>query len=349
LTTLSNPLTIQQGFPDQPDVAVFNTYAIDPGYRIGYVQQWNLDIQTELFRLYSISVGYNGSRGTRLDVLRAPNRAPQGSSPVETEDNRFIADAGNFVYQTSEAGSVMHALQARLNRRFSRGFRFQASYTLAKSIDNASGIGGGGLTVVQDEFNIRGERSLSGFDQRHRFEFGCNFELPFGERRRFFPNANLFLQQLISGWNLDASLQLLSGTPSSPRLMGNVSNNSGTGSNFSERPDTTGLAVTLPDSRQSTSAYFNTLAFAVPPPGQFGNAGRNTIPGPGTNLLNMSLRKGFRLDDSNRRMEVRWMVSNVFNHPNWGGLGTVVNATNYGRVTNVRTMRRMEFNLRVNF
>ena len=81
----------------------------------------------------------------------------------------------------------------------------------------------------------------------------------------------------------------------------------------------------------------------------FGNAGRYTIPGPGTNLLNLSLRKSFRLDDNNRRIEFRWLVTNVLNHPNFSGVGTVVNALNFGRVTGGGSMRQIQLHLRINF
>ena len=349
LTTLSNPLTLQNGFPVDPNVTILNTYAIDPFYKIGYVQQWNFNIQTQLFKIYTLEAGYNASKGTGLDLLRAPNRAPPGVSPGSTEDNRVISDAGQFVYQSNGASSVMHGLQLRLSRRFSHGFRMVNSYTFGKSIDDASGIGGGNLVVVQDENNIRAERSLSSFDQRHRFTSEFNIEIPIGERRKFFSNASRAVLQAISGWNINGSYSLNTGTPLTARILGNISNNSGSGSNQSERPDSTGISSALPGDERTTGHFFNTQAFAIPAPGVFGNAGRYTIPGPGTNLLNLSLRKSFRLDDNNRRIEFRWLVTNVLNHPNFSGVGTVVNALNFGRVTGGGSMRQIQLHLRINF
>ena len=185
------------------------------------------------------------------------------------------------------------------------------SYTLAKSIDNASGIGGSTLLVVQDERNIRAERSLSSFDQRHRFQSDFSAELPFGRQRRFLAGAQSAGARRDLRWTLSGSYQLSTGTPLMPRILGNVSNNSGTGSNASERPDATGMAVSLPRDERTTARYFNTLAFAIPAPGTFGNAARYSIAGPGTNLLSLGLRKNFRLGDNGRRLEFRWQVSNV--------------------------------------
>ena len=72
-----NPLTIQNGFPTNPELTVLNTYAVDPGYKPSYAQQWNLDVQTQLSRLYVLNVSYTGSKGTGLDIMRAPNSHQQ--------------------------------------------------------------------------------------------------------------------------------------------------------------------------------------------------------------------------------------------------------------------------------
>ncbi len=349
LTSANQPLTLQNGFPVDPAVTILNSYAIDPNYRIGYVQQWSFSVQTQLAKLYTLEASYMGSKGTRLDILRAPNRAPAGGSQQGTQGNLSISDAGNFVYQQSGANSDLNSMRLRLVRRLSSGLRMENSYTLSKSIDDASGVGGGSLTVVQDETNIAAERSLSAFDRRHQFQSNFNFELPFGEHKKWLAGAAPIVNKVIGGWNITGTYQLMSGTPLTARILGNVSNNSGTGSNYSERPDATGLPVALASGERTTAAFFNSQAFAIPQPGKFGNAGRYTIPGPGTNLLNLSLYKSFKLDDKNRRIDLRWQVSNILNHPNYAGVATVVNALNFGRVTSVGQMRQMQFNLRISF
>ena len=59
--------------------ATTNTYAVDPNYRLGYVQIWNLDVQRDLTRTVQLGIGYTGTKGSNLDILRAPNRGPNGS------------------------------------------------------------------------------------------------------------------------------------------------------------------------------------------------------------------------------------------------------------------------------
>jgi hypothetical protein len=114
------------------------------------------------------------------------------------------------------------------------------------------------------------------------------------------------------------------------------------------RPDATGLPVSLPRGERTAQKFFNTAAFSIPS-GQYGDAGRNTIPGPGSSVLNLSLRKSMRLDENGRRLDFSWQVQNLLNHPNWSGVSTTVNKFNFGQVTSVGAMRSMTANLRIRF
>ena len=133
-------------------------------------------------------------------------------------------------------------------------------------------------------------------------------------------------------------------------MLGNQSNNSGVGAYGSQRADVTGEPVSLPDSQQSTLRFFNTGAFALPAPGQFGNAGRNTIPGPGLVNFNMSLGRFITISqERGLRADFRVEANNLFNTPNFSGVATVVNATDFGRVTSVKDMRTLDFVIRLRF
>ena len=342
-----NPLTLHHGFPEDPSVTVRNTYAVDRHYRVGYVQNWNLTVEQELHRGLVLETSYAGAKGTRLDMLRAPNRAPAGSSPL-TEAQRRIAGAEAFLYETSGASSIFHSLHLRLNRRLSRGFTFLGDYAFGKSIDNASSIGGGAQLVAQNDDNLRAERGPSSFDVRHRFTFQGSWELPLGSGRRYL-GASSWRSRLLGSWTLSSTASLESGTPFTARLLGNTANNSGTGGNLSERASATGEPVRLPGNLRTQQQFFNTAAFTVPPPGEFGNAGRNSIPGPSFMVFNLNVRKEFRLAERNRWLAMNWQINNLFNHSSYRGLGTVLNAGNFGRVTSMRPMRSMEVTLRFRF
>jgi hypothetical protein len=131
--------------------------------------------------------------------------------------------------------------------------------------------------------------------------------------------------------------------------LGNQINNSGTASQASERASVTGEPVMLPSSQRSTEEWFNTAAFRLPDPGSFGDAGRNTIDGPGSWILNLNLARSIPFGSEGQRLLITLQVSNVLNHVNYTGLNTVVNSTAFGRVTSVGQMRRIEMRFRFMF
>lgn len=344
-TSATQVLTLENGFPPAPPTTVKNTVAVDPNYRLGYAQIWNASVETPLTTNLILDLTYTGTKGTKLDELRAPNRAPPGSV-LATQIQSQVVNAFGFTYDTSGASSIYHALQVRVQRRMNKGLMIQGLYTFSKSIDNASSIGGGQV-VVQDDTRPDLERGLSSFDIRHQFRGSYVYELPFGERKKWAQKG--WPSTLFGHWQMNGAFTILSGTPFTARVLGNQADNTGTGSSFSQRADQVSNA-SLPAGQQNTQQFFDTVAFALPPVGFFGNAARNTIPGPGTFNVNFALARFMRFGkDQQRRIDLRWEVSNLTNTPNFSGLSTVVNSATYGRVTSVRAMRTIDMNLRVNF
>jgi len=345
-TTTTNLLTLQNGFPAVTPGNVPNTIAVDPFYQVGYAQMWNASMETQLSQVYTINVTYTGTKGTHLDLLRSPNRALP-TCPLCTDSVRRIPNAPGFTYDTSGASSIYHALQLRVQRRLNKGVMVMGTYTYGKSLDNASSIGGGAQIVVQDDANFDAERGLSTFDMRHQFRSFFVWELPFGERKRWAKKG--WQASLLGNWSLNGNLAWITGTPYTARLLGAASNNSGTGNNFSERPDAVGNP-NLPSDQRTPLHFFDTTAFAQPLPGLFGDAGRNTIEGPGMVQFNMSAGKFMRFGKDNRgRLEFRWDAQNLFNTPSFTGLSTALGSSNYGRVSGARQMRTMNLQMRVNF
>jgi len=273
-----------------------------------------------------MTVTYMGSKGTGLGISRAPNHT---------------GSAGNFTFQTNGGSSLLHAVNIQLARRFSHGFNVQSQYTLSKSIDNVPN------GVAQNDDNLAAERSRSSQDQRHNFQTTFSYELPMGQNRMFFATASPKLLNFLAGWNINGNFTLASGTPLTARYSGSSSGSS-TALYNALRADATGISPSLPWGDRTVLAFMNTAAFTIPS-GPYGNAGRNTITGPGANLLNLSIHKIFRLDENGRRIDFSWQVQNLLNHPNWSGVSTAINSLNFGQVTSVRAMRSMSMNLRINF
>ena len=137
----------------------------------------------------------------------------------------------------------------------------------------------------------------------------------------------------------------MSGLPATARVLGSFTDVA-RGSNGSLRANATGLPIGISD--PGVAEWFNTAAFTLPAPGQFGNVGRNTIRLPATILGNLSLNKTFPFADG-RSIDVRAQASNIFNTPQFNTVDTTVNSPSFGRVTSVGQMRRMQIVARFNF
>jgi hypothetical protein len=227
----------------------------------------------------------------------------------------------------------------RLTRKLSKGLSIQALYTYSKSIDDASVIGGGSAVVAQDDRNLRAERGLSTFDQRHNLSIGFTEQSPVGKKR---PLANPTLNGMLRSWILAGNITALSGLPYTARVEGNLSDSGGSGNFGASRANATGLSVT------DGPGFFNPAAFAPPTLGQFGNAGRNTIPGPARFGMNLSLTRSFHATERHH-IEIRIEAANLTNTPIFTNFGTVLNALNFGLPTSALPMRTFKATLRYKF
>jgi hypothetical protein len=338
-TSLLRTLTLQNGFATAPSQTITNTFAVARDYRLAYAQTWSLSVQEELPASLVLELGYLATKGTRLDIQRLPNRAAPGS-PLTAEQRRQIGNAVGFTYDSSEGNSIFHSGQARLSRRFRRGLSVNALYTWAKSIDNASTFGGGGAVVAQNDRDLAAERGLSSFDNRHALNLNFLYSTSMARRGG---TMNGLGGSLFRDWTLSGGLTARSGAPLTARVLGNQSDPGGTGVIGSGRADSTGLPIT------DGSRFFNLAAFSIPPAVRFGNAGRNTIPGPGSAVLNLSLGRTIQLGESRRSFEIRLESNNLLNHVNYSRLATTVNASNYGLATDAAGMRSMQAHLRFRF
>jgi len=343
-------LTLQNGFPPVPPGSISNNFGVDPNYRLGYVQIWNVDVQQQIRPTLIMNLDYTGTKGTRLDVLEAPNR---------TETGALFPGVQPFYWEDSVGDSTANALSVRVRKRLQAGFSIGGRYTFSKSLDNASTIGSGepivaqgagrggvsGVTnVAQNAFDLSAERGLSSFDQRHSFTADYLWELPFGHERRWL-SGKTPLRAVLGDWNWSGDWTIASGLPFTPRILGNTLNVS-QGVNGTQRADVVpGQPVTVPD--PLIAEWFNTAAF-VAPSGVFGDARRNSIEGPGSRLFDMSFTKIFPLSET-RFLEFRAQFSNVFNTPQYVGIDTVINSPTYGRVISVGPMRSLQLTARFRF
>ena len=337
LGTATTALPITNAFGNAPADTTTNNYAVDKNYRMGYVQIWNLDIQRVLKRDIVVNVSYTGTKGTRLDILTAPNRTATGL---------LLPGVQPFLLETSLGDSIMHSGSISVQKRMSGGISLGGRYVFSKSIDDASTVGGagGGGVVAQDPNDIAAERGLSSFDRRQQLTGNFNFEFPFGMNKKWL-NTKGTASSVFGDWSLSGSYTIESGTPFTPRIIGSFADVA-RGTNGTLRADYNGLPVTL--ANPGINEWFNTAAFEAPAPGTYGDAGRNSVIGPGAVILNMALAKDFSFSDT-RNLEVRWQASNALNTPQFTTIDTVVSSPTFGKVVGVGSMRTMQLVARFRF
>jgi hypothetical protein len=341
-TSTADPLTLENGFPAQPSQTITNTYAIDKNYRLAYAQTWSFALQQTFSHGLLVELEYIGTKGTGLPITEQPDRAAPGASPLTAQQQLQIGNATGFSYLTSQGDSIFHAGQARITRRFGRGVSANALYTFSKSIDDASSFSGGGGTVVQFPQDLRLERGLSTFDQRHHLTVGYMLSSPVGIHG-LWRNGG-WKTKTFTGWTLSGNFTATSGTPMTAKVSGNLSNTGGTAAFGAGRAQATGENINA-----GNFAYFNLDAFTTPPAGQYGNAGRDTIPGLFQIGLNGSLNRAFRFGDSRRQLQLRLAANNALNHVVVTNIGTTINASNYGLPTGASATRSVTLTLRFNF
>lgn len=342
VSSAAQVLTLENGFPP-PTAAVTNNFAVDKNYKLGYVQLWNLNIQREITPSLLLNIGYNGAKGTDLDIERAPNRLPDGQLR--------IAGVQPFILETSQGNSILHAGTVQLRKRLRHGISAQGTYVYSKSLDDASSIGGGAVVVAQNDQDLAAERSLSSFNQTHKFTGNFIYEFPFGTGKKWLNNNGGWLENLFGDWLWNGNFTVASGFPFTPRVLG-ASTDITTGVNGTLRANIVGdpEAGTCPNGFPvgTLQCWFNTSAFVIPPAGQFGDSRRNIIIGPGQFTFGMAVSKTLLAKDQ-RALELRISANNVFNHPTFTNIGTVLNAPTYGQVISAGAMRTVTLSARYRF
>jgi len=326
----ANPLTLANGFNASPNTTT-NTFAIDPNFRVGYSQNWQASVQHDLAGSMVVLVTYLGTKGTRATQEFLPDTYPSGAT------NPCPSCPTGYDYMTSNGNSTRHAGMVQLRRRLHNGFTANLQYTFAKAIDNGSlgGRGQGGSLIAQNWLDLSAERGLSNFDQRHLLtvqgQFTTGMGVAGGALLRGWEGA------AFKGWTISTQMSAGSGLPLTPVYVTAVA---GTGVTGTVRPEYTGAALyDAPAGR-----YLNPLAYIAPLPGQWGNAGRNSITGPGQFSLNASLARSF-----GDNIDLRLDSTNALNHVTFPSWNTAVTSAQFGLPGSAGRMRTVQATLRVRF
>jgi trimeric autotransporter adhesin len=365
------PLTLAQGFEPCSSITE-NTFAIDPNFRIGYAQTWQLSVQRDMPAALQLTATYLGVKGTRGMQQFLPNTFPIGAA------NPCMSCLSGFVYQASGGDSTREAGQLQLRRRLRSGFTASLLYTFSKSIDDDAMLGGqghlssssqtaapaggqgpnsgqgsgGSLTassttqsasttaaIAQNWLDLHAERSLSSFDQRHLLNLQAQYTS--GEGLGGGTLLGGWRGRVLKEWTVVATSVIGSGLPETPVYLAAVP---GTGFTGTIRPDPTGTPVSLSRGNQ----HLNPAAYNAPLIGQWGTAGRNSITGPSQVSLDSSVARTFR-PSGRFFLDAKVAATNLLNHPVFTGWNTTVNSTQFGLPLSPNAMRSLETSLRLRF
>jgi trimeric autotransporter adhesin len=344
-------ISLANGFPT-PESQQLPTYSLDPHYSLPYVQIWNIDVQKTFGKGIVLNVGYNGTKGTHLDVTSAPlpcsNSAGADFAPCQTYNGSptLASSIIPFKYEQSNAYSTFHDGSIRLRKRLEKGVSLGAYYQYSHSIDDAGSIGGTSTVVAQNWRDLPAEEGNSTIDQRHRLTGDYLFELPFGKDKAFLTGGG-FASKALEGLSVSGTFTFASGMPLSPTYQASAAE-AETFTEGSERPNRN-PGVSLTAGANSIHEWFNKGAFSTTAPANgIGTASRNSIPAPGTISNTMSLSKTEQLGDT-RSLEVRATASNVFNTVQYSGVDTNAASPTFSEVTSAAQMRAFTFLARFRF
>jgi Carboxypeptidase regulatory-like domain len=281
------------------------------------IYQYNLATQQTIGPNMVFELAYVGSHGFNLNFPTNINQVP--TQFLGTNDSQFVPNT-NFQQingSTNNAISNYNSLQASVSRRLSSGLSFNFNYVWSHFLDDQDSSAFGSRAGRQYyQYNTPAQNySNSNFDVRNAFKGNAVYELPVGRGRKFL-NNNSLLDAILGGYQISGTIQLTSGNPFSVYAANaNSYAQPGNGS-ATVFPNYTGAPLHTPGTH-TLAEWFNPAAFSQPDNGTFGNVRRNSVYGPGIELINLSGGKKFTLHDQ-IKLQIRADATNALNHANFG-------------------------------
>lgn len=322
---------LSQGFPANAlvDPNTPTLFSESQNLKTPYVQQWHLGLQYQLPSQILLDISYAGSHGSDLYGMYNGNQAQPDETFCTTNGNTpencptaprrpFPAVDSSIDTLRSNDFSNYNSLQVQLEKRFSNGLQFGASYTYSHSLDDASSASLGSLNNgdFRDQLYPWLDYGNSDFDVRHRFVVNYAYQLPFGQGKAFGGNASGVLNQLIGNWQVAGIVTAQTGnwfTITDAITNVSTADGGGTVGYYEVRPNVVGNPNAKPciaGTLFNTCAFVDNTTFFT-----FGNAGRNIVRGPGLQDWDFSIFKTFPLREQ-RRVEFRAEFFNIWNHVN---------------------------------
>lgn len=328
---------------------------IQPDLKTPTMYHYNVTLRNQISRDFALEIAYVGSKGIHLlRTFESNTPVPQILAdgrlfylPGSPRRNPNFGPIGTLA---SDAQSVYNALQAKVSKQYSRGLRFQATYSYSRSIDDAShlqnGQGNNSAAFSQNSSDRKSERGLSAFNISQALTLNFTYTIARAQSLKGIASA------LLNDWTFGGLFNATSGVPIDA-LTG-----------FSRSGDLSNSVADRPDLKPGKSnnpvlggpdRYFDPNVFSLPAAGFYGNVGRNTIIGPGLTTVDFTFSKQFRVRE-NHHLDYRFEAFNLLNHANFSlprnrifnAQGAIPGAV--GRITaTVTSSRQIQMSLRYTF
>jgi len=313
------------------------SYIYIPGdLRQGYLETWNIAFQRQLPGNFAFEAAYVGNHtvGTLNDVNINAGQIPGLGSNGQPLKVKYGNTAG--VNKWTRFSLRYNGLQVKLDRRYTNGLGITTAYTFGKSLDYATDNGGLGIPI---NFSMNHGRSSQ--DRTHMYVQSFIYELPVGIGKKYLSTG--WAGRLLGGWQFNGALSLYSGTPMTFSYSSSGLNAPGN----SQRANITGPTTVLGGIGPG-SKWFDTTNFSIPALATFGNAGRNTMSGPGYWNLDMSVIKKLPITER-FRSELRLETFNLTNTPHFNNPTTGLDSTQFGEVRGAFGERQVQLGFKMYF
>jgi hypothetical protein len=295
---------------------------LDTAWQNAYSWQWNLQVQQQLGNTGVFKLAYVGSATSRAP-LQVPTNISTQLGPTQVLPFPQMRD--EFYNYTSIGHLNYHAFQAQYTKRYSSSLSVITGFTWSKTIDIGCADFQEGCNI-QNPYDMASNRGVSAVDVPLVFTFASVYQLPFGKGKAFATEGAK--SKVLGGWQVNGILTARDGTPFTPTInFDNANANGGT-----QRPNLVPGTSTI--GPKTLTQYFNTAAYTVPAPYTYGNAGYNSLRGPGYTDIDFSLFRNFAMFESSN-LQFRAEAFNAFNHPNFSNPDGVLEDATFGQITSI--------------
>ncbi|MGE3509536.1 MAG: carboxypeptidase regulatory-like domain-containing protein [Vicinamibacterales bacterium] len=314
---------------------------MDYAFNVEYSQTWNGGVQWELLPATLFEIYYMGTWTLGADNATVRNVPEPGPGSIQAR--RPIPQLSRINAIRFDGKSIYHGLTFKTERRLVNDLAWNVSYTLSRSVDDASSPGPTEAETnfpqnVRNIFDETGEWALSSFNHTHQFIASGVYQLP------FFRGRGGMREALLGGWRANAIFIAQTGAPFTVNLSVDRAN---VGAGPAQRPDQMS-DPNLPGGQRTVDRWFDTSAFALPAQYTFGDAPRNSVTGPGYANVDVILAKTWRTAGSSE-IEFRWEIFNLLNRANFDLPNRIFGNPNFGRISSAKNPREMQFGVRFAF